>query len=326
MPDEPSRPDTASDPGDEPTNETAPDFFTGLWRRTRDRRTVQLTLAYLGLGYFLIVFTSKAFGDNPLIPGIVSTAWVVYWLGLPVVVFAIPLFLTGTHRYRSGLIGGVIVTSLLAGMYLRGMLGRPPDVGGEPDTLGVAAETEGSGSALGDVNGTAGTEPSTTTVQPPSASTEPAPTAAGPAAADPGPTAAARSTTPTEITPFDRLVLLYGESDRISLDTAPQPRALFEGFENPISLRLYGVSGGRLRLRIQGDPRQDAVTLELESTGSEARTQVRIPTACGALTYAVEAVRTASETAEVTATLDTDRSRQEVDRAVALENCRFPPE
>jgi hypothetical protein len=301
MPDEPSRPDTASDPADEPTNETAPDFFTGLWQRTRDRRTVQLTLAYLGLGYFLIVFTSKAFGDNPLIPGIVSTAWVVYWLGLPVVVFAIPLFLTGTHRYRSGLIGGVIVTSLLAGMYLRGMLGgRPPDTPGGPDAQAEAAEVTDAGggdAALGNVAGGAGVDGTPQTVA-----------------------------APDETTPFDRLVLLYGESDRISLGTAPQPRALFEGFENPIALRLYGLSGGRLRLRVQGDPRQDAVMLELDSTGSEARTQVRTPTACGALTYAVEAVRTASETAEVTATLDADRSRQEVDRAVALDDCRFPSE
>jgi hypothetical protein len=330
MPDEPNRPDTPNDPAEEPSNGEAPDFFTGLWRRTRDRRTVQLTLAYLGLGYFLIVFASKAFGDNPLIPTIVSNAWVVYWLGLPVVVFAIPLFLTGTHRYRSGLIGGVIVTSLLAGMYLRGMLSRPP-APGEDDADSIAtAEVGPNGATLGEMSG--GGRP----VQPlaaldsgPSGSLPPAnvarsdsgvpPTEIVSSTDEPGPVEPA----PAEAAPLDRMKLLYGESDRVSLDTAPGPHALFEGFENPISLRLYPVSP-RLRLNVEADGSQGATVLELESPGSEARTDIRIPTACGVLTYTVHAVRTGSATADVTGTMDADRSRQEVERAVALDRCGFP--
>jgi len=310
-----------------------------LWRRTRDRQTVQLGLAYLATGFALLQFVMVVFRDHPSVDSIVDAALVIYVLGFAVVVFAVPLVLTGTHKFRSGLIAGIVLASMAAGVYVRGRWMPGATVANAPamveadsasgeedatDTVGPPRNVPGTLAGMGGVvGGPAAQDPPADRVVT-AGETGDGP---GPTNADQPPTSAVERPVAEPVAPartaLDRVVLLYGESDRVVVGRRPGvgPQ-LFEGFETPISLRFHSVSSG-FRLNVEVGAGTGAEVLDLSVLGQPASMQVRVPTSCGALTYMLEAARLSDDQAEVTATLDRDRARQEVERAEALGTCRI---
>jgi hypothetical protein len=294
-----------------------PDFLANLWRRTRDRRTVQLSLAYLATGYAIIQFISAALRRSPRLDGVLDTAWVIYALGFLVVVFAVPLVLTGTHRFRSGFIIGIIATSLAAGMYLQTQLAGEQLAGDDAET-----DSEGDNSASRDP--AANDDPGAR--QPPtdgsgreaqSQQREP-PVVTNDETTRPAPD----SVPAVRPSPLERLALLYGETDRVTLDTRAIGVTLLRDFASPIGIRFHAYSGNNRRLRITAEG-QEVIILDLPQVSSKADARARVQTTCGMLIYRIDVVRL-TDTAEVTATLDRAASLALVQRAEALGECRSP--
>jgi hypothetical protein len=323
------------------TGSKHPDYFATILRRWKDRRAVQLTITYAASGYAIIQFLAAALRNSPALDTVIGAAWAIYWLGLAVVVFAIPLVLTGTHRFRSGLIAGIVVTSLAAGMYLQMRIG--PDGGrrgqvAQNDSTPATRQSSITGSGADGSNGQR-----TNSAGDDSGSRVPV------AKDDPGnrqlpaddpqrevrtqetelPVVADNQTSRTDsgttTTPqpsaYDRQLLLYGERDKLTLENRPGLVELFAGLAHPITVRFYTTSGNRARLNVTVQRGQSGQPLDLDTVGAENSMQIRIPTACGTLTYQLDVVRLL-EAAEVTIAIDETRSRQEIVSAEQRGDCR----
>lgn len=348
--------ETESQESEDQSSNDAPDFLSKVWHWVYQRRTVQIALAYLAAGFAILEFLDIALRGSESADLILSLARLFYLLGFLLIVFAAPLVLTGTHYFRTGLVAGIVGISLITGILVRSQFepispavpvtkpgittvsqspslpgdANTPSIENSPDTVTATDVEEPQEQTTLPVDTTDAATDDNSTVDPVEQRGTSNPTVANPITPTTPPVSTnnSQSSVNQPIAPvpssFDRLLLIYGESDHVVLDTSTRGQSLFANSNAPIGLRFYSVSGGRRYLNVEPVASRRAERLEFPSIRSTKSTVVQVETECGQLEYHVEATRVSDLEVEITGSIVLERSRANVERAEALGQCRLP--